>query len=326
MQQPLINWQSLCSVIPLLAFDFYIYWLSKFFFELHSLVLVFSGMMTICLFIVKDRLSLTFFGVLLHASAIIIAYVLILINYPSWRYILVCIILAISGLSFAKKGEALISLGSFIFIPSLYLAKETLDSLISIPYIICIYLMLLGSIPVVLLSLINDYKKGLFHDKLMLSTKHNFGNTVKTDTNIVAIIFATFFSILLVEYLNIGYGQWLIWSSVSVIISLNSHKKKLFDRIQGAILGVSIGIIIFQIIPKSSLIYPVSSILIFVTLIMFNHYLIAFTSRCFFITLALLAMEMSDIPMMRILLVSFGGIIGYFCKISTDRLWQGLNK
>lgn len=322
-QTSLINWKNLRVVTPLLAFNCCIFWISQFITEQNILILIFTNMMTLCLFIVRDRLNLAFWGVLLQALAIIFSYVLIIISYPNWLYRIVCILLAISGLLMAKKGRELISAGSFVFIPALYLAKETVDSPTDISYWLSIFYMVLGCMPVLIHSLINDYHSGSIY-KFPLSTKRNFGDAVTSNVSLIATVLATSITLFLTDYFRIEYGQWLIWSSISVIIALGDEKKKLLQRTHGAIWGVMLGMIAFQFLPLNSLLYPTSCVLIFITLVMFNNYFVAFTARCLFITLALLAIDLNHPPVIRILWVSLGGLIGYFCKRSIDVINKSL--
>lgn len=92
--------------------------------------------------------------------------------------------------------------------------------------------------------------------------------------------------LLLWQFFKIQQAEWLIWSSLSVFnLEFNQSKKKINYRLRGCLIGVTIGLILSQIIPSSNFLTYCYFTGILLSLRTFNNYLVAFTVRCALIIL-----------------------------------------
>lgn len=113
---------------------------------------------------------------------------------------------------------------------------------------------------------------------------------------------------------NLKQGQWLIWSSLSVVyLELELSKKRAEDRIKSLSIGVLCGIILTPILPHYFLMQFLYLTAIFLSLRIFNqakNYRLSFGIRCCFIMLYA-NHNFMEVGKYRVLNIVVGAIIGF---------------
>jgi uncharacterized membrane protein YccC len=117
---------------------------------------------------------------------------------------------------------------------------------------------------------------------------------------------------ILVEWLHIDHGQWVIWSAVSVVTGHTaSSRDKLRDRAIGAVIGVPIGVAVGLVAPHAMLAYAMASAAAVLTFVAIPWYPVAFTTRCSLVAFAIMVANGSPaIAAERIVNVLLGGVVG----------------
>ncbi|WP_316353010.1 hypothetical protein [Candidatus Trichorickettsia mobilis] len=215
---------------------------------------------SIATLIVHHRLQSAPLWVMLHGTLIIIGFLLTFLALPiPWLFVLLCASMAAFTIHLTNWNSNLRTFGNFTFIPVLYLACELNQELVEerlqtalsfVPY------MIYAILPVLFISIYNHYysynkkEKSLIWYMLQLQNKSmDYGKGISSIEPLIAITLAVSLSALLVETEGVAKGQWLIWSSASVITGeVATASKKLRDRSIGVVLGVPIGIIPIAII------------------------------------------------------------------------------
>jgi hypothetical protein len=269
------------------------------------------SLMAISLLIPALKLQLPPRLMALHLLAILVVFVTLFLAAPiKPLFVLLAATAAFLAAALTRYGEALRTLGSWAFIPGLYIACKLYEGLPSGGSFRQASI-IVASAPVVLALVcavqICDRQSSL------ASTPHSYG---RSSTDWVLSSSATAIAVLaaaaLVEIFNLAQGQWVIWSSASVVVgdlATSTHKLEL--RIIGASVGVPLGFLIGLCLPTSQVGYSFAEIGALLTLVAFNRYVVGFGSRCFFIALAaILAGNGSGIGEERVTNVLVGGVIG----------------
>ena len=280
---------------------------------------------SIAALIVYYRLKSSPLLIILHVALIIIGFLLLFLAFPfPWLFVLLCASMAAFTIRLAGWDSDLRTFGNFTFIPALYLACEfnhgfageaRLQEVLNfIPYIAY------ATIPVLILSIYNYYysynagqKKSLLSFMLQLYHKPRSAcQGISFIEPLIAITLAVSLSALLVEAEEVTKGQWLIWSSASVITGeISTVSRKLRDRAIGAMVGVPLGIILGTLLPHTTFYVNLGSLCTLLTLVAFRNYVLGFGSRCCFIALVITLMNEGVMSAgERILNVLLGGIIG----------------
>ena len=112
------------------------------------------------------------------------------------------------------------------------------------------------------------------------------------------------------QLFNTKEAEWLIWSSLSVFnLEFNQSKRKINYRLRGCLMGVTIGLILSQIIPSNNFLTYCYFTGILISLRTFNNYLVAFTVRCALIIL-FANHNFIEIGTYRLSNIFIGGVIG----------------
>ncbi|WP_315709988.1 FUSC family protein [Brenneria uluponensis] len=289
-----------------------------------------TALVSMCTMIVEERLVLTPFGVLLHGVAITAGFViLVTASSSSTFFVALCAVMTVASIWLTIKGHALRSLGNFTFIPTLYLASESLEASTAqqlivhaaheLPYI------LIGLVPVIILAVLRHsaqersssfviYGQRTF---FLLSHRTDFGERRQVVEACLTIACAVGLAATLVEWQSLNHGQWVIWSAASVVTGESgTEHRKLFDRAFGALIGVPVGIVAGWELPHTASAYGMSVIAALLTLIAFRRYILGFGSRCAFIALALtVGGQAVSVAGERIINVILGGLIGITCVL-----------
>lgn len=279
-----------------------------------------AAVVAISMLIAVDRTGLAFLGAAVHGGTILAGFLalsLALAQRIPALFVLECAGLAAGAVGLTHQGARLRSLGNFTFIPALYLAFEIAmdgppDRIADRAGAVLPFLGL-AMLPVLLLTLHDAWRRpdpwnglGWRHwDK-------DLGPPKACGESVMAVAIAVGLAATLVEWRNLEYGQWVIWSSASVVTGdLATTPLKLRDRAFGALVGVPAGIGLGAILPHAPVVYDLIALSTFLTLVAFTRYVAGFVTRCAGIACALVVLDQSVlIATERIVNVLLGGMIG----------------
>lgn len=276
------------------------------------------SIVTISLFIVYERVELAPLGVAYHTLALLLAFLALLfaMRQPV-IFVLACATSAAAAVGVSAYGDKLRSLGNFTFIPALYLACEMAESaapaqfsqraLSLLPYLAA------AALPVLAISLAEYLRSE--RRWLKLHRNGDFGARVVCGKNLCAVGLAVTLATALVELGRLDYGQWVIWSAVSVVTGdMATARQKLYQRGTGALVGVPIGMLLGYTMPHSALVYEFLTVVAMLTLVSFSRYVLGFGVRCACIACALMVIgQTPEIAAERALNVLLGSGIGLLC-------------
>jgi hypothetical protein len=116
----------------------------------------------------------------------------------------------------------------------------------------------------------------------------------------------------IVEWRHLDHGQWVIWSAASVVTGdAASARRKLGDRMLGALVGVPIGVTLGFLMPHNSIVPELATIGAVLSLVAFRRYPLGFGMRCVLIALAISdANQSMAFAVERVENVVLGGLIG----------------
>jgi hypothetical protein len=282
-----------------------------------------AALVTISTFIAMERSGLAPLGTLLHGAAILVSYLALLAAQAAEPlFVLGCVLLAAASILLTGWDARLRSLGNFTFIPALYLACETEEwegpgnplhrGIHFLPA------MALAILPILVMSAIEHRKtrplhvSRLWHFRAVLSWAAR-NESIPYLEALVATALAVGLAAHTVMVWRLDQGQWMIWSSASVITGdLTSGRQKLRDRIVGALVGVPAGIGAGIFLPHSAFTYDLTLLVAVLTLVAVRPYVLAFGLRCTCVALALmLAGHSSGMAAERASHVILGGLIGF---------------
>jgi len=230
-----------------------------------------------------------------------------------------CATLGAASIGITYFGRKLRTLGTWILIPSLYLACDFYDS--AHPQgMISDYLVLLPRLSVALIGplliLLIQYRFNRTDGLALWGIPHNIAGEREQGVlwSVGGIFVALFVTSFTVQLLGIEYGQWIIWSTVSVSTGqLASMHRKLGHRGWGALCGLLLGLAIVFLLPLHGPMDGFAAVLLPVTLVVRN-YPIAFASRCMLIVIAAGSISQSEVAAeIRLIGVLAGGVIGVLC-------------
>jgi hypothetical protein len=263
----------------------------------------------------------------LHLLGILVTLVtLFLAESVKPLFVLVAASVAFLASAITRYGEALRTVGSWVFIPALYVACKLYENTPSgenfgeVSIIVAFAPAVLA-----LVCAVQIYDRRI----LLTHTSRSYGRA-SSDWLLFASAsaIAVFAAAALVEVFNLAQGQWLIWSAASVVVGdLATSTNKLKLRIIGASVGVPLGFLTGLCLPASRIGYSLAAIGALLTLVAFNRYVVGFGARCFFIALAaLLAGSGSGIPEERVTNVFVGGAFGIVAVVLSEFAWRRLGQ
>ena len=300
-----------------------------------------ASLVTMSLFIVHYLLNTTPLWVILHTILIALGFFILFMVIPvTWVFVFLCGLLAALMIRLAGWDKGLRTFGNYIFIPVLYLALELNENftgnrfykaLSFLPYIFY------SALPVLFYSIYTIFKKyhkkeiHLFKNLLQFQYDNEKFGEKKIDfvVPLIAVTIAVCLSALLVKTEAIKQGQWLIWSSASVITgeAAITVQQKLKDRLYGVLFGVPLGIAFGVLLPHSTFLSDFFILLSLLTLVAFKKYIIGFSLRCICIAIVITLMGGSVLTASeRILNVFLGGVIVAFIFFATDKLFKYFHK
>jgi hypothetical protein len=296
-----------------------------------------AAVMAVSTLIGVERVGLAPLGVLLQGCAAIAGFFLLYFSlcFPL-LFVLACALMAAAAIGLAAFGRKLRSLGNFIFIPALYLACEAFDGPAAAPSVVVALAwmpyLLLCLLPVLLLSLleyaIRVHRSGQSGWSQILHQGLDLGERIPVHESMLAAALAVALAASMVEYGQIGHGQWVVWSAASVVTGdVVSSRLKLLDRARGALCGVPLGVFSGSLLPHSPFCYALIVLGSVLSLVSFRRYVVGFGVRCACAAAALVVAghalaQAAD----RISNVLLGGVTGCLVVFLLHVIWLRKNK
>ncbi|MBR0756201.1 FUSC family protein [Bradyrhizobium jicamae] len=281
------------------------------------------GLIAISLLIPALKLRLPPRAVALHYLVILVTFgVLFLVAPIKPLFVALTALAGFLAVAVTRYGEALRTLGNWVFIPAVYLACEVREG-ISAPEALRHAGIIVAASPLALALVCAIRLRDRRPDDYPASSR--FGAAAQQwFLPAAATAIAVFAAAALVELLDLKQGQWVMWSAASVVVGdLSASSGKLKQRAMGALVGVPLGLLAGIALPQSRIGYSLAILAATLTLISFSRYVIGFGSRCFFIALAAaFAGGASGIAEERIANVLIGGVFGLLAVALTDLVWQ----
>ena len=280
-----------------------------------------ASVMTMATFVAQERTDLAPLGVLAHSLAILAALTVLLLAHPSKVFFVSAVVaLAIACIRLTALGAELRTLGSFTFVPALYLSMElsspgTDGRLQQLSTLLPV--LLTGCVPTIIASAtahartVSKETSALAH-YLRLFSSLDHGERQESWLVVASMAIAVLATAVLVEALHAKDGQWMIWSAATVVTAeVAGSRNKLYQRCLGALFGVPIGFGMGLLVPVSPLLHSICLVISLLTLVALRNYVFSFGARCMFIALAAaLIGEGSTVSVERAADVVIGGCFG----------------
>ncbi|CAB3795891.1 hypothetical protein LMG28614_04251 [Paraburkholderia ultramafica] len=282
-----------------------------------------AEIVTVSAFIAAERSRLAPLGVLVHVVAICVGFIAmtLALGTPEW-FVVACMLLAATCVSITAAGAQMRWTGAFTCIPVLYVACATAHDANgrgmmqlcteTCPYLFC------AALPVIFASIVS-YRAKQRAAKSNVRAWLVLRQVSETPApnyleGMIAAAFAVGVAAWLAEWHRVPYPQWLIWSAASVVTGdIASARAKWKDRIVGAIVGVSAGMLFGIFMPHAPLLFSILTALVALTLVAFNQYVVAFGTRCALHAVAIIVAGHSifsaDARMINVVLGSTIGIV-----------------
>jgi hypothetical protein len=281
------------------------------------------GLVSSSLYLVQSRLGWGLLSVFGHGVLIAAGFSLLFLSQGEpWLFSFLCALLGAGSIGVTCFGRNLRTLGTWIFIPSLYLACELYDGvnpeMTSTNYWAILPELgfaFLGPLLIVFIRQTSSRSGkpvkstlGRIPPEVAGEPERNIG------WSLGGIFVAIFVLSLAVQSLDIEHGQWIIWSAVSVSTGqLASMHRKLGDRGRGALAGLLLGLGIAFLFPSHGAGDELAALLLPLTLVVRN-YPVAFAGRCLLIVIAAGSVAQGELAAeIRLGGVLAGGIIGVLC-------------
>ncbi|GLR89537.1 FUSC family protein [Bradyrhizobium iriomotense] len=283
------------------------------------------GLVAVSLLIPALKLHLAPRAVALHYLAIVVTFVTLFLAAPvKPLFVALTALAGFLAVAVTRYGDALRTLGNWVFIPAVYLACEVREG-VSASEALRHAGVIVASSPIALALVcgiqIYDQRRRPDH------TPPSYGPpAAEWFLPAAATAMAVFAAAALVEVLHLAQGQWVMWSAASVIVGdLAASTGKLKQRAIGAFVGVPLGFLAGIALPESRAGYALAVLGATLTLIALSRYIVGFGLRCFFIALAAsFAGGASGIAEERVVNVITGGTFGLVAVGLTEIVWRRL--
>jgi hypothetical protein len=281
------------------------------------------GLIAISLLIPALRLGLAPRTVALHYLAILVTFGALFLAAPiKPLFVSLTALAAFLAVAVTRYGDALRTLGNWVFIPAVYLACEVREGSSAADALRHAGIIVAASPIALLLVCCVQMVDGRHRDDAVPPT---YGSaSVDWLLPAAATALAVFAAAALVEMLNLAQGQWVMWSAASVVVGdLTAVTGKLKQRAAGAFIGVPLGFLVGIALPESRAGYSFAVLGATLTLIAFSRYAVGFGTRCFFIALAAsFAGGASGIAEERVANVIIGGVFGLVAVALMEFVWR----
>ena len=289
-----------------------------------------ASLVTISSYIALKRSDLAPLGVVIHGFAIAAGFLSLLLSLaiPA-LFVLFAAMMAMASIWLTAYGKQLRALGSFTFIPALYLACEIAErttmsgvllqrGLAFLPYLA------MGMVPVLLMSCIQHHLAAradfpyLRHFSKILQ-RSGPAQLVHYWESIIAVTLSVAVAAAIVEGYHMNYGQWVIWSAASVVTGdIVSARAKLRDRLVGAAVGVPAGVILGMALPHDRFVLELAAVAAVMTLVIFRSYPVSVATRCACVAVLFVVAGQSSIAAaQRLENVALGCMIGMAFVLAT---------
>lgn len=292
------------------------------------------GFLAVCLLIPAYKLALPPLATVLHALATVAACaILFAAAAQPVVFVIAAAATAIGTIFLTRYGTRLRTLGSFFFIPALYLACELRELPNGSQELG--RLLLLSPIATAAVIAIEQARRRLSGanppassvplSALGASLLRGVGlgdAEGRWLTHAIAVFAGVLVAASVTELFNMNERQWVIWSAVSVVTGDRREAVgKLGVRTTGVVAGAPLGLAAGWLLPQTPIVYSISLIGLLMTLIAIPRYPLAFTLRCFFTGLAAVAAGGSAaIAESRVENVILGGGIGVLALLVVSTL------
>ncbi len=281
------------------------------------------GLIAVSLLIPTLKLRLTPQTIVLHYLAILLTFGALFLAAPiKPLFVTLTALAAFIAVALTRYGDALRTLGNWVFIPAVYLACEVREGVSDAEAMRHAGLIVAAS-PVAL-ALVCGVRIFDLRRHLGAKPPHYGVVSVRWFVPAAATAAAVFAAATLVEVLHLAQGQWVIWSAASVVVGdLSASTSKLKQRAVGALVGVPLGLMLGIRLPESRAGYSLAVLAATLTLMAFTRYPLGFGLRCFFIALAAaFAGTASGIAEERVANVITGGAFGVIAVTLSEALWR----
>ena len=269
------------------------------------------GLIAISLLIPALKLGLAPRTVVLHYLAILVTFGALFLAAPiKPLFVSLTALAAFLAVAVTRYGDALRTLGNWVFIPAVYLACEVREGAGASEALRHAGIIVAASPIALVLVCCVQMVDGRHRDDAV--PPHYGSASAEWLLPAAATALAVFAAAALVEVLNLAQGQWVIWSAASVVVGdLTAVTGKLKLRAIGALIGAPLGLLLRVELPQSRVGYSFAVLGATLTLIVFSRYAVGFGARCFFIALAAsFAGGASGIAEERVANVVIGGVFG----------------
>ncbi|MFB9265101.1 FUSC family protein [Bradyrhizobium erythrophlei] len=285
----------------------------------------------------RERSGLALPGMVLHGLAILAGY--LLLSFALWQpvvFVASCTVIAAAAIRLDALGRKLRALGTFTFIPSLYLACEIGNGCRGVGGLSSAAECILAPVPqmaatvalaVLLAGLGCAYqRRGAVRSSFVLARPANFGARTQNGAAVLAATVSVAITAAFVEWRGLPSGQWAIWSAASIVTAeAGAAHRKLGLRVLGASVGVPTGLALACAVPHAAWASDIAILGSALTLFAFKDYLTALTLRYGLTALAVaLSGQTAALAAERIVNVSLGGAIGLACVASVGWIGEAL--
>ena len=279
-------------------------------------------LIAISLLIPALKLQLSARVIVLHFLAILTTFGALFLAAPIKPLFVVLTALAgFLAVAVTRYGDALRTPGNWVFIPAVYLACEVREGASAAEALrhggIIVAASPIALAMVCAIRIRDQRREGVAPSRYGTAATEWFVPAAAT-------AIAVFAAAALVEVLNLAQGQWVIWSSASVVVGdLTASTGKLKQRAIGAFVGVPLGLLVGYLLPQNRIGYSLAVLGVMLTLLAFSRYVVGFGMRCFFIALAAsFAGGASGIAAERVANVIIGGVFGIVAVALTELVWK----
>ena len=275
-------------------------------------MLLTGGLLTIALLIGVERCQRSLLLLLAHAVVLALSIsAFVAVEDTAALFVLLCALYGFLSLWIAHLGARWNAVGSFSFIPALYLSFElhaagsTLAQglqLLAVGLPLAVGSVLLASVALPL----RDWTLGWRRWPLEPAQRQRLGRQA------LGRALAVLLTALAVSLWQPPFGQWVIWSSASVATGdITAARQKGLDRVVGALVGLPAGALLSLLLPRSTALQALGIALTLLTLVAFRNYRAGFATRCALIVLTAAASGAGvGIGFDRLALVVVGGSVG----------------
>lgn len=289
------------------------------YFLFHEPALIDLDLIAISLLIAAQKLQLPHRLIALQFAAILFTFIVLLLAAPiEPLFVLLTGTTAFLAIALTRYGAALRTLGTWTFLPALYLAckmHEEWNSGMGFHDASIIVAFAPVVLALVLAVRIFD-RRNLPAQSPQSYGQASNGWLLSASATAIAVLAAA----TVVEIFNLAEGQWMIWSAASVVVgdlATSTHRLKL--RALGALVGVPLGLLIGHGLPASRAGYSFALLGATLTLVAFERYVVGFGARCFFIAIAAaFTGGASGIAEERLTNVLIGGVLGIIAVVLSE--------